>query len=148
MKKLVTCTFLNNAADSIESLDSPLQIKLINYLGLKKYMIDNFIFKRKNSSLLYFIVEYAIRKKDGENKFFMETEYIPPSGYSMKTTILETSGNSVPVLRLTPMQKNNHSTIVYAHGNSSDMSDSLNFVEMLSQLIQAEYVIFDYSGYG
>ena len=50
MRKLVTCTFLNNASDAMETLDSPLQMKLISYLGLKKYMIDNFVFKRKPSS--------------------------------------------------------------------------------------------------
>ena len=38
--------------------------------------------------------------------------------------------------------------IIYAHGNSSDMSNSLMFVEGLSSHIDATYVIFDYSGYG
>ena len=52
MRKLATCTFLNNATENLESLDSPLQMKLISYLGLKKYMIENFVFKRKPSSIL------------------------------------------------------------------------------------------------
>lgn len=54
----------------------------------------------------------------------------------------------MPIARLIPKTRNNNCTIVYAHGNASDMTDSLAFVEMLSQLIQAEYVIFDYTGYG
>ena len=88
MRKLATCTFLNNATENLESLDSPLQMKLINYLGLKKYMIENFVFKRKPSSTSSFIVEYAIRKKDGVNRLYTDSEFIAPLGYLVKTTIL------------------------------------------------------------
>ncbi len=52
MRKLPTCTFLNNNSQkNMNCNDSPLQMKLIKYLGLKKYMMDNFIFKRKPSSI-------------------------------------------------------------------------------------------------
>lgn len=79
---------------------------------------------------------------------FTEGYFLPPAGYTVKTTILETSGNSVPVIKLTPLDKNITTTVVYAHGNASDLADSLSFVELLCQQLKAEYVIFDYSGYG
>lgn len=51
MHRLPTCDFLNSSPTSgLNSFDSPLQMRLIKYLGLKKYMMDNFIFKRKPSS--------------------------------------------------------------------------------------------------
>ena len=61
---------------------------------------------------------------------------------------METSSHSVPIVRLTPQHVAFQTTIVYAHGNASDMADSLVFIEYLSQLIMTEFVIFDYSGYG
>lgn len=63
MNSLPTCTFLNNIGDSLQSIDSPLQLKLINFLGLKNYMIDNFIFKRKRSSTLIFIKDTSYETK-------------------------------------------------------------------------------------
>lgn len=42
----------------------------------------------------------------------------------------------------------NNNVIIYAHGNGSDMSDSLMFIDRLSQHIHTEYVVFDYTGYG
>lgn len=50
MNTITACSFLNNYGSNLESIDSPLQLKLIKFLGLKNYMIDNFIFRRKNSS--------------------------------------------------------------------------------------------------
>lgn len=39
-------------------------------------------------------------------------------------------------------------TIIYSHGNSSDLADSLIFIEKISQKLMAEFIIYDYSGYG
>lgn len=39
-------------------------------------------------------------------------------------------------------------TIIYAHGNSSDMSDALKYVERIATKYIAQYVVFDYTGYG
>jgi hypothetical protein len=33
-----------------EEQDSPLQVKLIKFLGLKNYFVDKFVFKRRKSS--------------------------------------------------------------------------------------------------
>lgn len=52
MRSLPTCTFLNKIGETPESIDSPLQLKLISFLGLKNYMMENFIFKRKSASKL------------------------------------------------------------------------------------------------
>lgn len=50
MRSVPTCTFLNSVGDTPESMDSPLQMKLISMLGLKNYMLENFVFKRKPTS--------------------------------------------------------------------------------------------------
>ena len=38
--------------------------------------------------------------------------------------------------------------VVYAHGNSSDMGDSLYFISKFSEKMRAVYIVFDYTGYG
>lgn len=82
MNSLPTCTFLNNIGDTLHSIDSPVQLKLINFLGLKNYMIDNFIFKRKTSSTYIFHIEYIIRNSNNKNVLIVEEEeYQPPPGY-------------------------------------------------------------------
>ena len=63
MKKLPMCSFLGNTQTGASSIDSPLQLKLINYLGLKKYMMDNFIFKRKPSSKYAIIKSISFARK-------------------------------------------------------------------------------------
>lgn len=93
-------------------------------------------------------VEYLIRKKDDKATIFTEDEYFPPLGYLIETTILETSNHSVPICRLIPKNATNSKVIIYAHGNASDMSDSLAFVEKMASLLRMQYIIFDYTGYG
>ena len=39
---------------------------------IKKYMIENFVFKRKPSSIFLFHAEYAIRKKDDVNRLYTD----------------------------------------------------------------------------
>ena len=39
-------------------------------------------------------------------------------------------------------------TMIYAHGNSEDLIDSLRFARKMSGLLKIEFVIFDYSSYG
>ena len=53
-------------------------------------------------------------------------------------------------MKLTPAnwEKFKGSTIIYAHGNSSDMQDSLTFIEKMTKILRTQYIIFDYSGYG
>ena len=36
-----------------EPLDSPLQVQLIKFLGLKNYFVDKFVFRRKQSSTVW-----------------------------------------------------------------------------------------------
>lgn len=65
--------------------------------------------------------------------------------------MLETKDNSVPVIRIYPVNLKEDEMvpcIVYAHGNSSDMGDSLRFVTHMAGKFKAEYVAFDYTGYG
>lgn len=40
------------------------------------------------------------------------------------------------------------STIIYSHGNSSDLSVSLRFVAALAELHKVNYIVYDYTGYG
>lgn len=64
MRKLPTCDLLSHGSEGcLNSVDSPLQMKLIKYLGLKKYMIDNFIFKRKPSSTSIYLLRVPHSQK-------------------------------------------------------------------------------------
>jgi acetyl esterase/lipase len=54
--------------------------------------------------------------------------------------VLETSDQSVPVVRLTPLapkQEGKLPCVVYAHGNASDLGDSLRFITKLTQKFRA-----------
>ena len=66
----------------------------------------------------------------------------------MTVKIIEKANHSVPVMVLTPTKHQPRHTIIYSHGNASDMSDSLWFMERVSRSIYAEFVVYDYSGYG
>lgn len=51
----------------------------------------------------------------------------------MSICILELVNLSVPVIKLTPLRvSDNYDTIVYAHGNSSDLYDGLRFMERMA----------------
>jgi len=57
----------------------------------------------------------------------------------------------VPVAKLIPTNLKEDQlvpTVVYAHGNSSDLGDSLDYISLMAPKFKAEWVIFDYSGYG
>jgi hypothetical protein len=68
----------------------------------------------------------------------------------MQLGILSCGKHSIPFVKLTPRNIKNEyfDTIVYAHGNSSDLSDALLFMERMALIYEAEYVVFDYNGYG
>lgn len=55
------------------------------------------------------------------------------------------------MVRLTPSNLATNEVvpcIIYAHGNSSDLGDSLYFVNKFADIFKAEYITFDYTGYG
>ena len=79
---------------------------------------------------------------------YSKLQYEVPEDYEIQLEILEKDQNSVPVCRLKPTKKALPLTIVYVHGNSEDLLDSLWFAIRLSSIVKAEFVIFDYSGYG
>lgn len=57
----------------------------------------------------------------------------------------------MPVVRLFPIRMEEGERlpcIVYAHGNSSDLGDSLRFIHAMTGKFKAEYVAFDFTGYG
>ena len=54
--------------------------------------------------------------------------YEPPEGYKYRVKIIEKNKHSTPVLVLTPIDPKVRQTIIYSHGNASDLSDSLWFV--------------------
>ena len=49
---------------------------------------------------------------------------------------LRRPGHSVPVLKLKPIKKTNNKVLIYAHGNASDLLDSLAYIDRLSKNIQ------------
>ena len=85
-----------------------------------------------------------------KSNIFIPKEYKPPVRYKMEVGILDSGKHSIPYVKLTPRNRKIQyfDTIVYAHGNSSDLSDGLMFMERMSLKYEAEYVIFDYNGYG
>ena len=54
----------------------------------------------------------------------------------------------MPVCRLVPVNPTNNHTIIYAHGNASDMMDSVRMIENVAVKLGIEFVVFDYTGYG
>lgn len=58
-----------------ETTDSPLQIKLITMLGLNKYFLDRFVFKRKIPSIHPLTLEYYIRKIKSNNTLLIDGPY-------------------------------------------------------------------------
>jgi fermentation-respiration switch protein FrsA (DUF1100 family) len=77
--------------------------------------------------------------------------YQPPDYYRSEVAIIEKEGHSVPVVRLFPIRMEEGERlpcIVYAHGNSSDLGDSLRFIHAMTGKFKAEYVAFDFTGYG
>jgi abhydrolase domain-containing protein 17 len=57
---------------------------------------------------------------------------------------------SVPLVHLVPKiaKKEKHHVVVFSHGNGADLSHSLSFVCSMACNFEAEYVAYDYSGYG
>jgi pimeloyl-ACP methyl ester carboxylesterase len=54
-------------------------------------------------------------------------------------------------VRLTPLlikKDERLPCIIYAHGNSSDLGSSLAFISKMVVHFKAEYIAFDYTGYG
>ena len=55
---------------------------------------------------------------------------------------------SIPLVHLMPIATETKSVIIFSHGNGSDLASSLSFVSSLAASHGAEYVAYDYSGYG
>ena len=95
--------------------------------------------------------EYSIKKIHEINSIVSESTeavYEPPFGCSCQVEVLEQNGHSVPVCKLTPSVREFTTTVIYAHGNSSDLYDSLAFIEKMMRVFKTQFIIFDYSGYG
>ena len=50
--------------------------------------------------------------------------------------------------RLIPSEPANSHVIIYAHGNASDLFDSVGMMENIAAKLNMELVVFDYTGYG
>ena len=75
--------------------------------------------------------------------------YSPPIGYSYRYATLKNNFHSVPVVHLSLAQgEGARSTIIYSHGNSSDLGVSLKFITLLAEFHKADFVVYDYTGYG
>ena len=75
-------------------------------------------------------------------------EYEPPFELEMTTALHEEGGSSVPVMLLTHKQPKDGFVIIYSHGNSSDLSDAIVFLEGLALHYNIDVLGYDYSGYG
>ena len=66
----------------------------------------------------------------------------------MNCLILNSLRVSIPIIHLLPKNKKSQSVIVFSHGNGSDLSQSMNFISSIAEMHEAEFVTYDYSGYG
>jgi hypothetical protein len=77
----------------------------------------------------------------GMRAVFLGNEiYQPPPSYQMAIDILETDGHSIPIVKLTPIggkEEGKIPCVVYAHGNSSDLGDSLQFLTKMALKFKA-----------
>ena len=88
--------------------------------------------------------------QENEKKFLKinGSTFEAPARYCIKSMILTNSKSSIPLLRITPKLKKAKSTIIFSHGNGSDISHSAYFIKSLTYIHEAEYIAYDYSGYG
>lgn len=56
--------------------------------------------------------------------------------------------SSIPVVSLKKKNSNPPLTIIYSHGNSSDLSDSVHFMLEFLTFFDVEVIQYDYTGYG
>jgi pimeloyl-ACP methyl ester carboxylesterase len=75
-------------------------------------------------------------------------KYLPPFGYSARCTILDSPKASIPLVHLCPTNTQTKSVVVFSHGNGCDLTHSMDFVCALAEKHKAEYVAYDYTGYG
>ena len=62
--------------------------------------------------------------------------------------MLSNKTSSIPLIRVKPKNKEVRTLIIFSHGNGSDLSQSIYFIRSLTSLHEAEYIAYDYSGYG
>lgn len=92
---------------------------------------------------------YKINTSENESDFVVNgIACLPPFGYYQTCTILNSLTSSIPLVHLHERGKKSKSLIIFSHGNGSDLSQALTFVSSLAEMHQAEYIAYDYSGYG
>ena len=77
-----------------------------------------------------------------------EVEYMPPFGYNMHCFILRRPSVSIPIVHLKPTTVKARSVIIFSQGNGSDLSQCMDVLCSLAEIHNAEYIAYDYSGYG
>ena len=67
----------------------------------------------------------------------------------MRVSIIEKDNKlSIPVVSMKNPLAKNALTIIYSHGNSSDLSDSMRFMGKFMKYHQFNSIVYDFTGYG
>lgn len=76
--------------------------------------------------------------------------YHPPEKYTHEVAVLDSDSHSIPLVLLSLTNRAHYlATLIYSHGNSSDLSQSLTFVSAMAQLHPyLDFIVYDYTGYG
>lgn len=77
-----------------------------------------------------------------------DSPYIAPLGYTYQYFVLNCQNHSIPVVYLKYTQEKAKSTVIYSHGNASNLAQSLGFLSSIADHHKADYIAYDYTGYG
>lgn len=93
---------------------------------------------------------YEIETVDGQYVIQTPEVFIPCYFYTHKVHIIEEDKSSIPLVHLKLRDRSKYQgTIIYSHGNSSDMYHSLYFINKFAVNSPfLDYVVYDYTGYG
>jgi fermentation-respiration switch protein FrsA (DUF1100 family) len=91
-----------------------------------------------------------VEEEMGKLVFQCENAINYPEEYESEVTLVEDAGHSMPAVMLSLKERASYcGTVVYSHGNSSDLLNSLSFISKFAkQFPKFDYLVYDYTGYG
>ena len=73
---------------------------------------------------------------------------MPPYGFSLNCLVINRPSTSIPIIHLKPKDNKAKNTIIFSHGNGSDLSQCIDILCSLAEIHHAQFIAYDYSGYG
>jgi hypothetical protein len=95
-------------------------------------------------------LEYEIQHSPGQLKIITQSDIAIPPQYEQEVKLVEDETHSVYAVSLNLKDRSKYcGTVIYSHGNSSDLSHSLSFIaKFASTFPKFDYLVYDYTGYG